>query len=237
MMITLFQFPPLFNLLNASPYCMKVEVYLKLAKIPYQVKRLVLPLRAPRGKLPFIKDSGQSIPDSSFILEHLKREYHDLDEGLSDTDKAQTVAWSRLCEEHLSWALYYVRWGMPDHWPRFREAAFAQVPMVIRPFIGAQVRKQVLAQIKGQGLGRLTEDEIFQRADMDIRALSVLLGEKLFLLDTQPRSLDAVVYAFLANILHDPFPSQLKVSVNKNPNLLAYCARMEELLDEIPEPA
>ena len=35
-MIKLFQFPPYWGLPNASPFCMKVETYLRMTGIPYQ---------------------------------------------------------------------------------------------------------------------------------------------------------------------------------------------------------
>ena len=232
-MITLFQFPPAFGLLNASPYCMKVEVYLRLAKIPYQIKSMVMPQRAPRGKLPFIKDGERKIPDSSFIIEHLKAQHSDIDADLSELEQAQSVAWTRLVEEHLCWAIYYVRWSINSHWPRFRDGVFGHIPPLLRNVAANAARKQVLGQLKGQGLGRLTEDEIFQRVDTDIRAIATFLGEKPFMLGEAPHALDASVYATLANMLHDPFPSSLKVSINQNPDLLAYCARMEELLDTL----
>lgn len=37
-MITLFQFPAAFNVPNASPYCLKLETWLRLAGLEYQVK-------------------------------------------------------------------------------------------------------------------------------------------------------------------------------------------------------
>ena len=36
-MITLFQFQRYWGLPNISPFCLKLETYLRLAKIPYQV--------------------------------------------------------------------------------------------------------------------------------------------------------------------------------------------------------
>ena len=50
-MIELYQFPRAFGLPNPIPFCMKVETYLKLTGLPYEVKDTD-PRKAPLGKLP-----------------------------------------------------------------------------------------------------------------------------------------------------------------------------------------
>ena len=59
-MIELLQFPPMLGLMNASPFCMKVEVFLRLAGLEYRTVS-TSPLRAPKGKLPVIRDEGRTI--------------------------------------------------------------------------------------------------------------------------------------------------------------------------------
>ena len=56
-MIELLQFHPAFGLMNASPFCMKVEVFLRLAGLPYRCAD-ALPKRMPKGKLPTLRDDG-----------------------------------------------------------------------------------------------------------------------------------------------------------------------------------
>jgi regulator of protease activity HflC (stomatin/prohibitin superfamily) len=52
-MITLYTFGPGFGLPDPSPFVMKGEMLLKLAKLPYQTNTRGF-MRAPKGKLPFI---------------------------------------------------------------------------------------------------------------------------------------------------------------------------------------
>src|SRR5688500_4235157 len=56
-MITLHTLPGRFGLESLSPFCMKAEIYLKLAKLEY---RAVAgdPRKAPKQKLPLIDDDG-----------------------------------------------------------------------------------------------------------------------------------------------------------------------------------
>jgi len=70
-MIRLHQFAPAFGLPNASPFCMKLETYLRMAGLPYETVNDGNVLKAPKGKLPWIDDDGTRVADSSFIIEHL----------------------------------------------------------------------------------------------------------------------------------------------------------------------
>ena len=73
-MIRLHQFPPAFGLPNASPFCMKLEAWLRMAGLPYEAVNDGDVLRAPRGKLPWIEDGPAKVSDSHFAIEHLKRQ-------------------------------------------------------------------------------------------------------------------------------------------------------------------
>jgi glutathione S-transferase len=73
-MITLYQFAPVWGIPNLSQACVKVETYLRMVDLPYEVRSTV-PMKGPKGKLPFIEDSGKKIADSRFIIEYLRRSY------------------------------------------------------------------------------------------------------------------------------------------------------------------
>lgn len=82
-MITLFQFPPAFNVPNVSPFCLKLETFLRLAGLEYQVKPVMDPRKGPKGKLPFITLDGKAIADTAIIMRTLQQYYEfDLDAGL-----------------------------------------------------------------------------------------------------------------------------------------------------------
>ncbi len=62
-MITLHPFPRTWGIPNLSHFCVKAETYLRMVKLPYTLADSV-PLKAPRGKLPFIVDNGKKVADS-----------------------------------------------------------------------------------------------------------------------------------------------------------------------------
>jgi hypothetical protein len=56
------------------------------------------PHKAPKGKLPFIDDSGLIVADSTFIRFHIEKKYgFNFDAGLSPEQKAAAWAIERMC--------------------------------------------------------------------------------------------------------------------------------------------
>ena len=101
-MIKLYQFHPVWNLPNTSPFCMKLETYLRMAKIPFEIVRVSDPRKCPKGKLPYIRDNETIISDSDFIINYLQQKYGDsLDNHLNQEEKAIALALQRMLEEHL----------------------------------------------------------------------------------------------------------------------------------------
>ncbi len=73
-MITLHQFARVWGIPNLSPFCSKVEAYLRMAGVPYRTAD-ALPPMGPKRKLPYITDAETKIADSRFIIEYLKDRY------------------------------------------------------------------------------------------------------------------------------------------------------------------
>ena len=48
--IKLFVFPRMFSIPNLSPFCCKMETWLRIADVPYEVVPTTDPRKAPRGK-------------------------------------------------------------------------------------------------------------------------------------------------------------------------------------------
>ena len=230
-MITLYQFPPLWNLDNVSPFCLKMETYLKLANIPHQVKIVNDPRRAPKGKLPFIKDGEHVISDSGIIMDYLKHVYGDpLDDHLKSFRRAQGVAWQRLFEEHLYWVMVYSRWMDATNWPLVKESFFRRAPLILRSYIANRVRKNVRNALYAQGMGRHSKDEIYKLGLDDLNAIKVVLTEQSYLLGDVITSVDAIGYAFLINIMNVPVESPLKEMAISTPCFQHYCERVRDRL-------
>ncbi len=225
-MLKLYQFERTWGIPNLSPFCCKVETYLRMANIDYEIKP-ALPLRAPKGKLPYIEDNDQKLGDSRFIVPYLKSAYHDLDQELNETQLAASVAMQRLLEEHLFWVALYSRWQYNDeNWQVNKQAIFGKLPIIIRDVIANRTRKKIQQQILGHGTGRHQADEIFTLGKQDVDALAASLGDKPYFLNDQPTTLDASAFGLLVNIIACPIESPLKEYSLSKDNLIHYVERI-----------
>jgi len=228
-MIELLQFKPACGLMNLSPFCMKVEVFLRLAGLPYRCIEAT-PLRSPTRKLPLLRDDdGTVVTDSSAIVAYLQRRHAtQLPVMLREPDSGERLALRRMVEEHLYFALLWTRWLTDDGWAVSKPAFFGALPAPLRSVVPALVRRKMRRDLLGQGLGRLDRDALFARAIEDLDAMAHMLGERPFFNGNEPGALDASAYAFLANTLWVPLPTPVHRHLASQAPLVAYCGRMRE---------
>ncbi len=227
-MIRLYQFAPAFGLPNASPFCMKVETYLRMAGLPYECARGASLLKAPKGKFPYIEDGGRRIADSTHIIDYLKAAYGDrLDAHLAPAERAAALALQRLMEENLYWAAIHARWVENAGFEFSRQAFFSRMPWLMRAVLPHLARRGMRRELHGHGMGRHSPAEIYAIGCRDIGALADWLGDKAYFLGEQPTSIDATAYAFIANLLCVPLETPLQVCAAGRSNLAAYCVRMK----------
>lgn len=230
-MIKLYQFEPAFGLPNASPFCMKLETYLRMAKLPFEIPPATLGdlRRAPKGKMPYIEDQGKTLADTSFIIDYLKASHGDpLDGWLDAQQRAVALAFQRLIEENLYWALLYTRWVEPAGWVKTRSAFFAKLAPPLKWIVPPLARRGLIKEMQGHGMGRHSREEILGIGQRDITALADFLGDKRYFMGSQPCSLDATAHAFLANLIWPPLESALKKHALQYPHLASYCERMRQ---------
>lgn len=227
-MIQLHQYPAIWGLPSLSPFCIKVEMFLRKQNIPYRTVVEKNPARGPKGKMPFIQDGKLVIPDSSFILQHLSAK-RNVDDKIGPKEKAHALAFQRMIEEHLYFVLLYSRWVDPVGWEVIkRDFVSLFPPLTGLPFLHF-LRSRLQMQAYQQGLGRHTQSEVYELGRLEIQALAEFLGEKSYFLGEEFSSLDATAYAFLITILKQPIASELQCEVLRHANLVEYCCREEAL--------
>ena len=229
----LYQFPPSLNIWNVSPFCLKLEAFLVLSEIDYEVTDLVDLSSAPKGKGPYIELDGEKIGDSNLIIDILTKK-HDITFGtpLTDSEKAISTAFRAMVEEHLYWVMVYSRWAIDKNWAVINDLFFGKIPDAgMRDKIAAEAREYVLQNIYSQGLGRHSQEEIFEFARKDISAIANWLSDKDYFFGPNIKLIDLCVYSLLANLLIDELSSPLTEMVKSHENLLNYCKRIEGLLN------
>lgn len=226
-MITLYQFSDSWGL-QPSPFCLKMATWLRMSGLPYQARRTVALSKAPTGKLPYVvTDDGRTIGDSGLIIDHLTSTARvTIDDGLSGEARALATAVTRLVEDHLYFVALYFRWVDDAGWAVVKPAFFGAMQAPLRAVIPALLRRRVERTLWAQGLGRHGRDQLAAMGGMDLQALATILGDKPFLLDDQPRTVDAVAYGLLANIAYPPVESPLKQALLEFQPLVDYCDRI-----------
>jgi glutathione S-transferase len=227
-MITLFQFPPYWGIANASVFCMKLEVFLKMTEIPYTTKHIRDPRRAPQGKLPFIKDVDHVVADSTEIIHYLNKKYtKDLNAHLSKEQIAQALAVQRMLEEHTYWITSIARWIDDKNWPATRDVFFGAKRSFHVSIIANIVRKRMRSTLQAHGIGRHPLPIIYQRGVADLQALAALFQGP-YMFGEKVSEVDAIVYAVLANVLVPPTSSPLKDYILSQRKFVDYCTLMKQ---------
>ena len=229
-MIRLIQLRRSWGLPNVSPPCMKLETWLRMADIPYVVAPLDIG-NAPKGKIPYIIDKdGVRLGDSTFIIEHLAAQFgRDPDSGLTPGQRAISIAFRRMMKENFYWIIIQARYKDEHNWKVYRQLLMDQldgVPQDHRPMVGDMYRQRMLGQMYGHGMGRHTAEEVYRIGIADMRAVSDQLGDNPYLLGERPTTVDATVYAYLANLMQTPMDCPARDFGLSRQNLVSYCARM-----------
>ena len=226
-MIKLYQFRSDFGLPNLSPFCMKLECFLRMAKLEYSAETVTTTGQSPKGKCPYIEDDGQKLGDSELIMDYLEQKYTvKLDAELSTEQKAYSRAIQGMLDDRLYWCAVYSRWQDDRNWPKVRELFFGSLPFPINKIVPKIARKSIIRQIYGQGMGRHSEEDIYAIGCADIAAIADILGTKDYIHGNKATRIDACVFSYIANLLLAPFDSPLGDETQKHDNLKAYSERM-----------
>lgn len=83
-----------------SPFCFKLELFLKMNSIPYNVS--TSDPFGPKGKAPWIEWNGEAIGDSSLIVERLA-DKNAVDKKYTEAQLLEGHAYKTMLEEHAYW--------------------------------------------------------------------------------------------------------------------------------------
>ena len=227
-MITLYGFGPAMGLPEISPFVTKAHILLRMAGLSYETQANVgALLKAPKGKLPYIRDDGEVVSDSTFIRFHIEKKYgFDFDRGLSAAERATGWALERMCEEHLYWLMIDVRWLDERNFRAGPSKIFASLPAPVRPLIEAYVRRTMRRTLHLQGLGRHDPAARLELAKRDFVAISGILADKPYLFGAEPHGADATAGAFVVGALAEGVVAPLRDAACSMSNIVAYVERI-----------
>ena len=226
-MISLITYPHLGKAFSLSPFCCKAAHLLNYSGVSWRREDQNDPRKMPYGKLPAIRTpDNQIIADTDAIRAYLEKLGTDFQPGLSDTQKAVSVALIRMAEEHLYFHVVLDRWGRDDVWPVIREKYFHEIPGLLRKPIANGLRKTLMRGMNAQGLARYSEEERLARVEQDLKAISDLLWQGPFLMGEQVSLVDFSVAPMLDALRLTPVETPLALRVAGDPILIEYIDRV-----------
>ncbi|HEY2531570.1 MAG TPA: Tom37 metaxin N-terminal-like domain-containing protein [Xanthobacteraceae bacterium] len=224
--IKLFQFPRMFGIPNISPFCCKLETWLRITKIPYEVVDVPNPRKGPKGKVPFIEDAGQRLGDSSAIIDYLKDTRQvDPDVHLDDSQSSTSLLVQRTLEEHFAFITLYTHFIRDDGWRETR-AFFDAMPAPVRPLVTFLLRKQMRKALWLQGISRHSDKEIMNAAMSDWMAVLAAMSDGPYFHGDRPSSIDATLLGALATTVLTPIQSPIRDFLRSQSKCVTYAERM-----------
>lgn len=224
--IVLYGFGPWLGLPDGSPYVLKTEIQLKMAGLAY-VKDLTGFARAPKARLPYLRDGLEIVPDSSFIRWHIERKYGlDLDAGLGPRQRAEAWSIERLLEDHLGWAATWFRWIPAENFAAGPARFFDGAPPELRDDLRNAALARLATGMQAQGIGRHSMNEIAQLGIRSLDSFAMLLGGRDFLFGDTPTATDATAAGLLAALVVPDLDSPLRRRALQLDNVTDYVTRM-----------
>lgn len=222
--LILHQFPRTSVAPSLSPFALKLETYLRLAKTVYQ-NDFNKPFSG-KGKCPWISYNNQDVADSSMCIDFLKNVTNvDLNAHLSETDKAIARAFQKMVEEELTWVLSLWRWTYDKEETVLKQMGAGKIKgfMMLKMF-----RSRIKGYAHGHGIGRHSQTEVMKIGEDDIKALGDFLGSKKYFMGENVSEVDCTVFAILAEILYTSPTCPLTTFIKeKYTNLAEYCDRFK----------
>jgi len=219
---------------SGSPFCVKVHRVLGLKGLAYTVRDVGSPGQLKRlnpgpRKVPVLSYDGELIADSSRIAAVLDERHPDPPLWPRDpVARARARLIEDWADEALYWFAVHERWALDANFVPFSKRVFGKMPPPLRWLVPRFARKQALAQLHGQGLGRLAPDAVHELLAGHVAMLTTLLGDQPMLTGDQLTLADIAVFAPLrALAVAEAHPGSAAI-VRSSAPLVAWLGRVDE---------
>jgi len=218
---------------QVSAPCRKVETFLKLFKIPYEIVTTFDSNMSPTGRMPFAEINGETVTESAFIIKACMERFN-VPETLTPTQVANGVAISRLIEESARLGLF--RWGVVDNMPVLvsRFATLTKYPVRAVSFFVSGMRTRTIKMLNLHGYGDLTDEQYQQVFLEDVKAVEDFLTRSTFAVSDSPSRFDCTVYAWVKMLVMEDVPRDGCPAVAYavgSATIATYIARVEAAMD------
>ncbi|XP_071998016.1 failed axon connections homolog [Engystomops pustulosus] len=211
---------------SLSPFCLKMETYLRMADLPYQ--NYFDGKLSPQGKMPWIEYNHTRVSGTEFIIDFLEEKLGiNLNKNLNPHERAISRAVTKMVEEHFYWTLAYCQWVDNLHETQKMITIPGPLSDLLKWILCHLTKGIVKREMYGQGIGRFSEEEIYRLMEKDMRSLAGLLGDKKYLMGPKFSTIDATVFGHLAQAMWTlPGTRPERLLKGELINLAMYCERI-----------
>lgn len=229
-MITIHQFPPAFGLTTSvSPFCTKLECYLRLTNRQYSTVTGNV-LKSPNRKVPYVTlADGEVMADSGDICGRLDDDDRGLDAGLTEEQLATAEHLRRMAEDSLYYCVLASRFIDPGGWSHQQATVKGLVPWFVAPIAVPMIRRSQVALCRDHGSPTM-EDAVLQ-TDRICDDLSEALGDNSYFLGSEPHIVDCSIWSNLVHAAATLSDNGVTDRVRRDERLMGFVRRMATKAD------
>ena len=223
----LHQYPRTLTCPTPSPFVLKLETYLRMAKIPYVVDHTQP--AGPLGKCPWITFNGKDMGDSQLIIEFLSDKLGtNMDSKLTKEQRAISHSVRLMVESHWYYCFILDRYIYSGQ--DFGKWLYLPIPPAIFRKALEGYKGYVKRVCDTIGFTRFGQRQVDRFGVEDLQAVSTLLGDKPFLHGEEPTSIDCTIFGMTTMIIYaSPDESPYKVALERDMrNLVGHNDRIKD---------
>ncbi|XP_030641193.1 failed axon connections homolog [Chanos chanos] len=211
---------------SLSPFCLKMETYLRMVDLPYQ--NYFDGSFSHRGTMPWIEYNHEQVSGMEFIIDFLEEKLGvTLNKNLTREEKALAHAITTMVEEHLYWTIAYCQWIDNIEETQCMLDMSGPLSDLLKWLFSHLTSGIVRREMYSQGIGRFSREEVYALMEKDMRALATLLGDKKYIMGPKLSSVDATVFSHLAQAMWTlPGTRPEQLIKGELINLAMYCERI-----------
>jgi len=201
--VVLHQFPRAKKSPNFSPYCMKLETFLRVYKIDFIVEEGHA-LKGPTKQAPWITFNGENIGDSHVCIKLLADKFKiNYNPGLTEAEESVSESFRAIIEDRLipMVALDRFFWHKWDDYKDITPNLFPPMLQFATNFLWNHVGKGLKSK---SPFGTLTPEQLANRSYSTLKLLSQYLGTKKFFFGDTMSILDMIVFGYTTELLNEP---------------------------------
>lgn len=224
-----------YGLSSIDSECLHVLAYCVLTKAPVTIKYGKSSMLYHK-KYPLLLSGSLQLKNVSDIISFLRLHGFTLDYNVSLKQCTDVYAFSNIMSKRLREILYYVFWLDDVNYQGLTYMWYSKAMNFPFNHLYPRHCRKMAKRVLEASVPRKDDEEkdsiknyIFSLAAETFSALSARLGNGTFFYGDRPSSLDTLVYAFLAPLLHIPFPSDdFTQLLKKWPTLVKYVDRFHK---------